>query len=627
VGPLLVATKPAEVTEQRPVRWWRRLRWLIPLCYLLPAFAITWRLWANLGQIVPTDGAGPGVSPDVYLNSWFMRYAATAVAGGHLPALVTHAVNAPQGINVMWNTSLLLPSVLLAPLTLAAGPIVSLAVLSTLAFAGSAASLYFVLRRWGAGIGAAVVGGAVYGFSPALAVAGEDHYHLQFAVLPPLIIDAGLRLAAGRGRPAWNGLLLGLLVSAQLFIAEEMLVDTALAGLVLLLVLVVFRPLTVHRRVLGALAGLGVALPVVGLLCGHALWVQMHGPLTENRSPWHIGRYGNHLGSFVSAPFAVFLHGQFEQFLASTNEWRVEAYGYLGWPLLVLLAVIAVVFWRDLRIRVTAFSFVGVELLSLGGHVTSVGSWRIPADWLPWHLLWQLPILNQVVVNRISILADGLAAAALAFGIERTVAEVRLFVRRQRLALGAAAIALVAVALVPIIPRPLPAWPVTPPPPGWQAVLTGLKLPPGANVLVLPFDGAVAMEWQAVTGERISVIGGYCVAPSPNGHGALCDTQTLLSPAQFTTALRVDALPLNRRDTGPAADTTAQAVQGWQAAAIVTPTGPHSRIARYLISVFGRPTIERHDVLGWRLTSGWYQQLEAQTSRQGQRHRHHDHAT
>jgi hypothetical protein len=56
----------------------------------------------------------------------------------------------------MWNTSLLLPGVVLAPVALLAGPQVSLTVLLVLAFAGSAASLFVVLRRWGASISAAV---------------------------------------------------------------------------------------------------------------------------------------------------------------------------------------------------------------------------------------------------------------------------------------------------------------------------------------------------------------------------------------------------------------------------------------------------------------------------------------
>jgi hypothetical protein len=36
--------------------------------------------------------------------TWFLRYDATAIVHGRLPALVTTAMNAPQGISVVWNT-------------------------------------------------------------------------------------------------------------------------------------------------------------------------------------------------------------------------------------------------------------------------------------------------------------------------------------------------------------------------------------------------------------------------------------------------------------------------------------------------------------------------------------------
>ena len=52
------------------------------------------------------------------------------------------------------------------------------------------------------------------------------HFQLQFAVLPPLIIHALLRIATGRGSALWTGVRLGLLTAAQLFIGEELLVDT-----------------------------------------------------------------------------------------------------------------------------------------------------------------------------------------------------------------------------------------------------------------------------------------------------------------------------------------------------------------------------------------------------------------
>ncbi len=177
---MLETVRHAQRADQAPVRR-RRIQWLVLPCYLLAAVALTWRLWADPAAMAPTNGAT--VLPDIYVNVWGMRYAAIAVAHGRLPSLITTAVNAPQGVNLMWNTTMLLPSVLLAPVTLLAGPQASLAVLTTLGFAGSAASLFFVLRRWGAGPSAAALGGAVYGFSPALRIGAEDHYPLQFVVL------------------------------------------------------------------------------------------------------------------------------------------------------------------------------------------------------------------------------------------------------------------------------------------------------------------------------------------------------------------------------------------------------------------------------------------------------------
>ena len=92
-------------------------------------------------------------------------------------------MNAPQGINLMWNTSMLLPGVLLAPLTLLAGPQASLTVLMTLGFAGSALGDVRRAAPVGRQRGRGGLGGLVYGFSPALIQSAAGHYDLQFAVL------------------------------------------------------------------------------------------------------------------------------------------------------------------------------------------------------------------------------------------------------------------------------------------------------------------------------------------------------------------------------------------------------------------------------------------------------------
>jgi hypothetical protein len=683
VSLLSVAGRPVRATASAPPK---PRPWLLPslilLAYVCLAVGLTWRLWAAPATMAPNNG-GPGISRDIYLNVWFMRYAATAVSHGNLPALVTTAVNYPQGINAMWNTSLLLPSVLLTPVTLLAGPMVSLTALLTAGFAGSAAIMFAVLRRWGASLGAAAAGGALYGFSPAIMVAAEDHYHLQFALLPPLIASAVLRLVTGRtyrqpqpsagavpvaavlegpavrtvrgprhrrprfaslrrwaallarpvlpplrasrrciawarsvlARHAWirallTGGWLGILVAAQLLIAEELLVDTAIACLVLAAALAVCRPSAVLalRRPVGVLVRLGlaalacvVAAAVALLLAGHALMVQFRGPLSEKGSPWHIGQYGNQPANFVTAPNAMLQHGDFWLFLKHTNQFLVEAYAYLGWPMLGLLAVLTVVCWRDARVRVTAVSFAVLELLSLGGHRIHAGSWQVPFYLQPWHWLWHLPVLAQVVPNRISILADGAAAVLIAFSIDR----MRVMAPRRRAwrwAVLAAVAAAIAGAVVPIVPRPVPAVAVDPSPPGWQAAFAALRLPAGSPVLVLPVSGALTMEWQAMPDIPISVVGGYCIVRQLGGAAAQCDTIATLGAAQETTVLRFNQLAQGLPQAHPPAPTTmAAAVLQWRATAVVTTAGGQPRLIAFLTKFLGPPAVVRGQIYGWRV--------------------------
>ncbi len=590
--------------ERRAAANWRRAELLVPCCYLVVAVVLTAQIWANPAVRVPA--AGSRVESDIYLNIWFMRYAAEAVAHGHLPALITTAVNSPSGINMMWNTSLLLPGVLLTPVTLLAGPTVSLAVLQTAGFAGSAAALYLVLRRWGASIAAALLGGAIYGFSPALMIAAEDHYHLQFAVLPPLIVDAVLRLATGRARPLLTGAWLGLLVAAQLFIAEELLVDTAIVSGLALIVLVASRPSAAAGKLASAAAGAGVAFVVAVVICGHALWVQFHGPLAESGSPWPVTRYGTHPADFVTAPSAVLFHGRYGQFLRMTRQQPTETFAYLGWPLLATVAAAILTCWRDLRVRVAGVIFVVLEWVGLGSNGVTISGWRVPDLLLPGHWFEHVHALSQVLPNRFPIVADGAAAAVLGFALDRllSVGMPQMAWRRPIIALAGALV------LLPIIPRPVPAGDVVPPPAGWKASLTALRLRPGASVLVLPIspllaDRALAMEWQAMSNVPVSLVGGYCIVRAPNGHAVVCDGRQVLDPAEHTTLTRIDWLATGRlSQAGPSRTAMAGAIAAWRPAAVVAAATSDSHLGRYLIGFFGPPAVRRGAMLGWRVPAG-----------------------
>jgi hypothetical protein len=613
--------------------------------------ALTWHLWADpagRAQVVP----GHGVSHDVDLFAWFLRYEATALAHGRLPDLVTTALNAPQGVNLMWNTSFLLPGVVFAPLTLAIGPQATLAVLLTLGFAGSAATMFWVLRRWGASLAAAALGGAVFGFSPALRIAAVGHYHLQFAVLLPLIIDALLRLVTGRGRPVRTGAWLGLLTAAQLFIAEEAVALTAVAGVVIVVVLAASRPRAVPGLVRGTVTGLVAAAGVLLVTAGYPLWVQFHGPLAEQGSPWKLGHFRNRPGDFVNGPSGVLLHSQATVTYLSQHAVRmVEYFAYLGWPMLVVLVLAAVCFWRDLRVRALAVAFVVLEVLSLGSRTVVVRGLHIPATLMPWHYLQGLPLLSQSLPNRFSLLADGAAAVVLAFsldlawgratgraapaadtpaadapaapagdaraaapaaGIPAADAPAADAPAAAPAAAGlptpapasapapawrkAAAVALAAVALVPIIPLPLQAAAVSATPAGWQQAFARLRLASDARVLVVPLQAATVMRWQADTGVPGSVIGGYCIAPTPGtGQAELCGS------GRKPTADYLKDLWLGK--PGAVAPSTAQLrsdLRYWRPAAIVAVTSRDSRLGRYLSNVFGPPALQEGSLLVWR---------------------------
>ena len=66
----------------------------------------------------------------------------------------------------MWNTSITLPSLLVVPVTLTAGPMVAYNLLATLGPALSGWCAYLALSRYVQSRPAAFIGGALYAFSP-----------------------------------------------------------------------------------------------------------------------------------------------------------------------------------------------------------------------------------------------------------------------------------------------------------------------------------------------------------------------------------------------------------------------------------------------------------------------------
>jgi len=590
-----VAVEPSRVSESRHLLARAGAYWPVLCCYLLGAVVLTWHLWAD-----PASRAQVGDPEDVDQFAWFVRYAATAVWHGHLPALVTTAMNAPRGINMMWNTTFLFPGTVLSPVTLLAGPQVTLTIVLTLGFAGSAASMFWVLHRWGGSTTAAAMGGALYGFSPALLDAGAGHYNFEFAVAPPLIIDALLRIVTGRGLRSTvrTGVWLGLLTAAQLFTGEELLADTAVAAAVMVAVLVLGHPratvAAVRMRGRAMLGGLGVAIGVMALTCGYALWVQFRGPLVSHGSPWLVAEFHNYPFAFVTPSGALLFHTSASAAAAASYPERLPEYlAYLGWPLLIVLAAAAVCFWRDPKVRLAAATFALLELFSLGVVRGSVGGWQYPVAILPWHWLQHIPLLADLLPDRLSILAAGAAGALLAFALDRTRA-LGVRVRHPRL-IGVLATVVAVLAVLPLIPRPVAVARVAPLPAGWQTTFADLRLTASDHVLLIP-DLRSGMRWQAETGVPGSMVGGGAIiAPAADGQA------TSYVDHRRPTAKYLEMLYLGAPGghAPPQAQLRADLAY-WQPAAIVAVTTRGTPLGRYLTAEFGPATVQIGDMLAWK---------------------------
>ena len=263
-----------------------------------------------------------------------------------------------------------------------------------------------------------------------------------------------------------------------------------------------------------------------------------------------------------------------------------------------------------------AVTFLVLELLSLGGRTLAFGGIRYPRLFLPWHWLHDLPVLAQVLPDRLAVLADGAAAAVLAFSLDlaRSGAPQQSGAQeagtqeagtQEAAGQGSSgrtmiATAIAVLAILPLIPLPLRVTATTPVPAGWQETFAKLHLAPDARVLVVPVPYSrepQALRWQADTGEPGSLIGGYFIGPDQKGRARRYGT------GRRETAKILDALwRASRRDRHPPLPQVIRSdLAYWRPAAVVAVTSPDSRLARLLSEFFGPPALQTGGVISWRL--------------------------
>jgi hypothetical protein len=488
----------------RPSHERGQARWPEVLVVFVVALGCAMALYHEATQAPLNTQVGGAGDADEY--SWFLSWLPYALGHG-LDPLISHYLNAPGGgINLMWNTSVILPSLLMTPVTLLFGAAFSYNVLVLSAPVLTVTFSYIAFRRW-TGRLPALAGSLIVGFSPYIVAQSAGHLAQILIMSAPLMLILLDRILVVQNGPAWrDGFLLGLLTFAQLLTGEEVLAMEVLAAAIGVAVLVAlsYRQIPVYRRY--AAQAVGVAAATFAVFSAPFLAVQYLGPYRVQDVHPANAYVSDFFNFFIPTNVTKIAPASLLHISAQFTGNGSEENAYIGVPLLLFMALTLVLARRRPVTWVALGVAVGSAIISMGptlhwkGHVTHFN--------LPDYYLNKFPIIHNLLPDRF--------ASMMTVGVGLLVAVGCDELRKRRWPVMAAGWALTVaglVALFPITDFPASASP------RYSAFTSALSCPHRASgapsggppvALLVPAINEMNLRWQSE--------GTFCfVLPSATG--------------------------------------------------------------------------------------------------------------
>ena len=445
-----------------------------------------------------TAFVGSVVGHDVAAYIWFLAWWPYAIVHG-LDPFRPEIVWAPTGYNLAWSASVPGLALLMAPVTLAWGPVASYNLASLLSPVVSAWAGFLLCRHVAKAFWPAVIGGYVYGFSTYVVAHLQGHLNMAPAFVAPLAVYVVLlRLEERLSRRWFVGLLAALLVFQFTLFTEVFATLTIFGGLALVLGVAMLRD--ARAALWRLIPELAAAYVVAGvLLLPYLYYLFAFGFPREQiheMEPYSIDL----LNFAIPTPVSLFHRPFFDVAKAFTGNWS-ESVGYVGLPLIAIAFLFGR--WRGgTPVGRWALVLLGlICLLSLGPNLHIAGIRTVP---MPWALAVHLPLINHAATGRFMMYASLVLAV---------IAAVWLAGGPPRAWLRASLAVLALACLLPNVWY----WPFRS---AWFAELdvppffsTGTyrqHLAPGQNTLIIPFsERGNSSLWQAWTGMYFRMAGGY----------------------------------------------------------------------------------------------------------------------
>ncbi|MHB8331280.1 MAG: hypothetical protein ACYDEA_03690 [Candidatus Dormibacteria bacterium] len=556
-----------------------RLSALVLAGYGVAAAALFWQTWVSPGNRLV------GVGGDVIQQLWVIASVTHALFHGTSP-FYTQLLNFPRGVNLMWDG---IPFPLVPAFALAdavTGPVPAYDFMMTLVLALNAWCGYLACGHWVGHRRAAVLGGFLFGFGPAVVSQALDHPFLAAVFLLPLALLCLDQLVVQQSSAPWRwGTVLGLVAAGQFYTSEEVWATMAVVSAGGLLWLGCYQGRSVRAHWRHLVVGLGWAFAVMVPLIAGPLLFQFLGPGAVHGAPLSPSHFSGDLVGFVVPTWVTAIEVPALLSLSYLADPITADFSfYVGLPILALLVMLLL---RDRGARVVAF-FLGwtltVAVLLMGPQLRLlIGSTGIL---MPEVLLEHVPFLGDFLPVRLDLYLDLGVAILVAIFADRSL-------RRHA---DTAARLLVTLAVASWLPTvAYPAISVSTP-----SFFTGSHFPSHGSLLVVPFarnaTSDTAMLWQVESGFRFSTPDGYFTRAGsniPNFHGPaptpfsndIWLVQWGGAPPKVTAHVRAEArLYLTQHQV---------------AVTVLGPMQRQSVMRRWLSSVFGRPPIEEGGVDLW----------------------------
>ena len=428
---------------------------------------------------------------------------------------VTPLLNAPHGANLAWTAMNYAWALAFSPIADVWGVIAGYNAMVFFSLVTNGVAMYWALRHWVEWRLAAFIGGALFMFSP-FVIGQTLANHLQLVsvwTLPMIAVLMYRAMVTQDESPIKTGMLLGALLFVQAFTSEEVEAQVILFGVGIGLIW-----MWGHRSQVGALKHavrtVAWSIPLAACGVGIVTYAQLFGGNAIHGLAVGAAAYSADVFDFVlPGHWSALTVSMIAKWVQSFTPAPGEATAYIGIP---MIAIAAALWFKRSTFDLMVFGVAAAAVILMLGPSLTIGGRTSELDVLPMALIGRLPMLENLLPDRISLILDIAMAIIVARFIDK-------YLRSRPPILLCGLLLLTIGSWLPVLPSAI----VPPTPTFFQHQVPTTPKP---IFLVLPFaqvsTTTTSEYWQAVANDDFAMTGGN-YGSRPVGVGVFTDGPTV----------------------------------------------------------------------------------------------------